>query len=253
MRFRALAIADDVLVAEEGEASVEALEALVRMRRAGRRVVLTTFRELELCMTSLPTLDAFDAIVVEGGAVLYLADPPREYALAPVLPRGLVPWLEAWGLRSLSFGRVAIAARRSDAWSVPAAVARVRRAGFEAAYDDRLGELVVVPAGVDIARGTRTALQHLGCAPRSAAGVVRGAHASLLFSACGHGIAVADAAPLLRASADHVTSSPGPHGIVELCAVADAAPLLRTRADSPDGPSAASPVSTRRARSRVPD
>lgn len=250
MRFRALAVADDVLVADGGGVSTEGLEALARMRRAGRRIVLVTWRELERCMSALPTLDAFDAIVAEGGAVLYLANPPTEHPLAPPLPRSLRAELLAWGLRAPTFGRVTLSARLPDARSVPSVTARVRRAGFDAAFDAALGELTVVPAGVSVATGTRVAFEHLGCAPSHAIGLARGAHASFLFATCGYRVAVADATPLLRASADHVTKAPRASGIVEFCASVDV-PVARAHASFAER-AAAPPVSTCRPRSRGP-
>lgn len=250
MQFRALAVADDVLVAAGGEASTEGLEALARMRRAGRRIVLVTWRELERCMSALPTLDAFDAIVAEGGAVLYLASPPTEHPLAPSLPRSLHAQLVTWGLREPTYGRIAITARLADARSVPAVTARLRRAGFDAGFDVARGELTVIPAGVNVATGARVAFEHLGCAPSYSIGVARGAHASFLFAACGYRVAVADATPLLRASADHVTRAPCAAGIVEFC-TSIGTPAARAHASSRDR-DAAPPISTCRSRRRGP-
>jgi HAD superfamily hydrolase (TIGR01484 family) len=71
MRYLALACDYDGTLAQHGQVDARTREALGRLRKSGRRLLLVTGRELDDLRRVCPDLEPFDLIVAENGAVLY--------------------------------------------------------------------------------------------------------------------------------------------------------------------------------------
>src|SRR5262249_40942878 len=92
----------------------------------------------------------------------------------------------------------------------------IHELGLELQVIFNKGSVMVLPSGTNKATGLHVALDELGRAPRETVGVgdAENDHAFLAF--CGCGGAVANALPLLKASADLVTAGARGAGVVEL-------------------------------------
>lgn len=183
-----------------------ALRAVAELRRAGVLTVLATGRtEAEVAERGLG--GAFDAYVLESGARVgrwgALADAPFPQAGLQAFLRDLeVRGIEAWR------GPCSASIARKD---LPVVARLAARAGI-AAWPNR-DRVDLVPAGVDKGVGLALALALLapGRHPRVLA-IGDGENDAALLRAAGHGVAVANAAPELKAVAHEVAPFPAAAG-----------------------------------------
>ena len=82
MRFLVLATDYDGTLAADGRVDEKTLQALLRLRNSGRKLVMVTGRHLPDLRSVFPDLDLFDRVVVENGGLLY--DPPTHSRKTPV-------------------------------------------------------------------------------------------------------------------------------------------------------------------------
>src|SRR5436190_23725630 len=108
MRYLALAVDFDGVIARHGQASEAALAAIARLRLSGRRVILITGRRLEDLRQSCPNLSLFDYVVAENGGTLYDPRTREETALAKAPPTEFVERLKVLGVDPLEVGRVIV-------------------------------------------------------------------------------------------------------------------------------------------------
>jgi hydroxymethylpyrimidine pyrophosphatase-like HAD family hydrolase len=73
VRYHALACDYDGTLATDCRISQDTADAIGRLRKSGRRVVMVTGRQVEdlLAIVAAPVLDLFDLVVAENGAVVY--------------------------------------------------------------------------------------------------------------------------------------------------------------------------------------
>jgi hydroxymethylpyrimidine pyrophosphatase-like HAD family hydrolase len=214
MRYRALATDYDGTIAESGKVRSAVITTLRRWRASGRRLLLVTGRELDDLMDAFPSLDLFDEVIAENGALLYRPRPPREVPLAKPPPHELVVMLRERGVAPITVGRIVVAT-----WQPHEVVAVdvIRELGLELEIVFNKGAVMILPTGVNKASGLRTALAQLGIAREAVVGVGDAENDHSLLEACGLGVAVANAVPALRARAAFVTRGARGDGVVELC------------------------------------
>lgn len=215
VRFKALATDYDGTLAHDGRVSRHTLAALDRARRAGRKLVLVTGRELEDLTRTFAELDAFDIVVAENGALLYTPRPrpPRERPLASPPPPEFAQRLMERGVSPISSGRIVVATWEPHQQVV---LETIREMGLELEVIFNKGAVMVLPSGVNKASGLSAALADLGMHPRDVIGVGDAENDHLLLRACGLGVAVANAVPALKLHADLVMLQPRGAGVVEL-------------------------------------
>ena len=90
MRYLALAVDYDGTAAVDDRLTDSAAAAIERLRVSGRRAVLVTGRRVADLLRICPSVDLFDLIVAENGAVLYDPKQRDEIPLASPLPRRLL-------------------------------------------------------------------------------------------------------------------------------------------------------------------
>jgi hydroxymethylpyrimidine pyrophosphatase-like HAD family hydrolase len=213
MRWRALATDFDGTLATEGVVSAIAKLALSRMRAAGIRVILVTGRELTDFATLDISLNSFDLVVAENGALLHdphtgliegLGEPPPENFIKELARRGVAP---------LSAGASIVATVEPHETVV---LELIRDMGLEHQVIFNKGAVMILPPGVNKATGLRAALERLSIAPADvvAAGDAENDHA--LLEMCGLPVAVTNAIPSLKERALWVTTKPDGEGMVEL-------------------------------------
>ncbi len=215
LRFKALATDYDGTLADDGKVSKDTLAALRRAKKAGRKLLLVTGRELEDLMRTFAEVDVFDIIVAENGALLYTPcpRPPRERPLAPPPPPEFAQTLIERGVGPISSGRIIVATWEPHQKVV---LETIHDMGLELEVIFNKGAVMVLPSGVNKASGLRAALADLGIDPKEVVGVGDAENDHSLLGACGLGVAVANAVPALKNRADLVMLQPRGAGVVEL-------------------------------------
>jgi hydroxymethylpyrimidine pyrophosphatase-like HAD family hydrolase len=214
MHYAALATDYDGTLAEDGKVRPEVIDALLRLRERGQKLVLVTGRELDDLTATFPRIDVFDRVVAENGALLYTPTPPRERALAKPPPADFVATLRLRGVHPISCGRVIVATWQPYDQTV---LAVIREQGLELEVIFNKGAVMVLPSGINKATGLEAALAELGIDRDRVVGVGDAENDHSLLDACGLAVAVANAVPALKRRADVVTAGARGQGIIELC------------------------------------
>lgn len=213
MYFRALAADYDGTLACHGAVEPATIHALLRLRDAGRKLVLVTGREMADLRHVMPDLTLFDRIVAENGGVLF--DPPtgREKLLGPRPPVELVRGLMARGVEPISVGRTIVATWQPHEAAVLASIAEL---GLDWQIVFNKGAVMVLPSGVTKATGLSAALHDLGLSAANVVGVGDAENDHSFLAACGCSAAVANALPSVRKSCDLQMKKDHGAGVAEL-------------------------------------
>jgi len=213
MRYTTLACDYDGTLAHDGSVDTATVRALERLRASGRGLVMVTGREFDQLAGIFDRLDLFDRVVAENGAVLQQPATGEERLLADPPPAEFIEVLRRSGVEQLSVGRVIVATVSPHETTV---LEVIHELGLELHVIFNKGSVMVLPSGTNKATGLHAALDELGCTARGTVGVgdAENDHAFLAF--CGCGVAVANALPTLKATADLVTTGARGAGVVEL-------------------------------------
>ncbi len=210
--LRLLATDYDGTLAERGGVIASTWAALERWRATGRRLVLVTGRELDELRTVCNRLDLFDRVVAENGAWLAGPGGTEGRALATRPPDSFVASLRAAGVEPIAVGRVIVAT-----WQPHEATINriITDSGLPLRVIANKRALMILPEGVDKASGLRAALAELEVDPQAVAGIGDAENDLALLAACGLGVAVANALPVLKERADVVTQGERGDGVAE--------------------------------------
>jgi hydroxymethylpyrimidine pyrophosphatase-like HAD family hydrolase len=208
----ALATDYDGTIAHDGRVDASTLEALRRLRAAGRRLVLVTGRELDDLFATFDHCGWFDRIVAENGALLYDPATKASQLLAPPPPPALLAALAAKGV-PFSVGRSIVAMVKPHEHAVLDAI---RDLGLEWHVIFNKSSVMALPSGVTKATGLAPALRELGIAADQTVGVGDAENDHAFLRMCGFAVAVANALPALKNAADLVTIGARGAGVAEL-------------------------------------
>ena len=215
MRFYALACDYDGTLATDGHVGEAALDALRRLREAGRKLVLVTGRLLPDVAALFEPLDLFDRVVAENGAVLYRPASKEEQALVDPIPPEFVSTLAARGVAPLQLGRVIVATMRPHETTV---LATIRDLGLELQVIFNRDAVMVLPSGVNKGTGLRAALEELGLSLHNVVGIGDAENDHGFLDLCECAVAVANAFPAVRQRVAFVTAGENGRGVTELVA-----------------------------------
>ena len=212
MRFSVLACDYDGTLATAGTIAPATMDALLRLRQSGRRIVLITGREFDDLLAVCPQVDFFDLVVAENGAVLHdpRAEGPEDLAAPP--PPTFLRELERRGV-PYSTGRIVVST------VVPHHVAvleAIDACALQLQIIFNKESVMVLPSGVSKESGLRAALARLGASLDGTVGVGDGENDEAFLRVVGFAVAVANAVPTVAAEADLVTSAPNGAGVREL-------------------------------------
>jgi HAD superfamily hydrolase (TIGR01484 family) len=211
----ALALATDYdgTLADHGTVSDEAYAALERLRETGRKLIMVTGRELSDLEQVFPGFGIFDKIVAENGAVLYTPSSKEERILAAAPPGEFVEKLKTAGIAPLSMGRSVVAT-----WEPHEAVALkfIKELGLELEIIFNKGSVMILPSGINKATGLAAALEEMGLSPHNVVGVGDAENDHAFLRTVGYGVAVANALPKVKETADRVTEGARSAGVIEL-------------------------------------
>jgi hydroxymethylpyrimidine pyrophosphatase-like HAD family hydrolase len=214
MRFRALATDYDGTIAHDGAVDEPTLASLRRLKDSGRRLILVTGRELEDLFETFAHTDLFDRLVVENGALIYRPDTKAVTQIAPVPPRAFVDELRCRGV-PISVGRSIVATVEPHEHAVLAAI---RDLGLEWHVIFNKGSVMALPSGITKATGLEPVLKELGLTPDQVIGVGDAENDHAFLRTCGLSVAVANALPAVKDTADLVTQGARGFGVMELIA-----------------------------------
>lgn len=207
-RIRALATDYDRTLTDLSLVPVErVLRGLERARAAGGKVIVVSGRDVDFLEAHLA--HAADAIVAENGAFLML--PGQE-------PRALFDGAADWDPVFVQLGVPVDRGRVLASVEVehePALRDALAAAGIDVDLIRNRDRVMVLPKGVDKARGILAALDALGIAPEEAAAAGDGENDVVMLNAVGYGIAVSNAVDELKEVATHVTRQPGGDGLAD--------------------------------------
>jgi HAD superfamily hydrolase (TIGR01484 family) len=212
MRYLALATDYDGTLAHDGRVNEATLAALLRLRQSGRRLILVTGRELGDLQKTFSRLDLFDCVVAENGALLYWPETKKEKVLGPAPPQAFLEALRARRV-PVSVGRVIVATWEPHQNVVLDAI---RKLGLELHVVFNKGAVMVLPPQVNKATGLGAALTQLKLSPHNTLGVGDAENDHAFLSACECAVAVANALPAVKDSADFVTDGDHGAGVAEL-------------------------------------
>ncbi|MCC7009533.1 MAG: HAD-IIB family hydrolase [Acidobacteria bacterium] len=213
MRYTVLAADYDGTLASQSVVAEETLEALRNLRASGRKLVMVTGRELADLQKIFQSLDLFDRVVAENGAVLYCPADGTTEVLSEPPPQAFLEALRARGVSPLSVGHVIAATFEPHESTV---LQTIREFGLEHQVIFNKGAVMVLPAGVNKATGLKKALAELHLSPHNAVGVGDAENDHAFLTVCECAVAVGNALPTLKARADWVTTARNGAGVIEL-------------------------------------
>jgi hydroxymethylpyrimidine pyrophosphatase-like HAD family hydrolase len=213
MLYNVLAVDYDGTLTTSGLVDDGTVDALIRLRQSGRRVVLVTGRLLEPLLAAFPQVGLCDSVVLENGALLYDPATRTERPLVDSPPREFVEKLAERGVPIQEVGRVLIATRIPYQAEV---LETIRDMSLELQIIFNKGAVMVLPTGVNKASGLRAALQKLGFSPHNAVGIGDAENDEAFLKLCDASAAVANALESVKKQVDIVLSRAGGAGVVEL-------------------------------------
>jgi hydroxymethylpyrimidine pyrophosphatase-like HAD family hydrolase len=212
MRFIALATDYDGTLARDGIVPSEAVAALEKLAATGRKLILVTGRELDQLLEIFPQIDRFDSVVAENGALLYTPGNGRRQALADPPPPAFAAALRRRGV-PVSMGSAIVATVEPYETVVLEAI---RDFGLELQVIFNKGAVMVLPASVNKATGLAAALEALSLSARNVAAIGDAENDHALLHMAEYSVAVANAVPTLRDSADRVSAHDHADAVIEL-------------------------------------
>lgn len=213
MRYLALACDYDGTIAHDGRVADTTIEAFVRLRNSGRKLILVTGRELDDLMSIFSRLDLFDRVVAENGALIYTPATKEEKLLGERPSEDFINDLARRGVGPTSVGRVIVATWEPHETTV---LETIRDFGLELQVIFNKGAVMVLPGGINKATGLSVALAELGLSPHNTVGVGDAENDHAFLNLCECAVAVANALPMLKEKTDLVTAGDHGQGVEEL-------------------------------------
>ncbi|MBR2686860.1 MAG: HAD family phosphatase [Aquamicrobium sp.] len=213
MDVTALATDYDETLAEEGLVSATTLSALRKLKDSGRRLILVSGRQLPDLRRVFPNFSIFDRIVAENGAILHDPATGNERLLAPAPPPAFVESLRTRGVDPLLVGQSVIGTLVPNEMIV---LDEIRRHGLELEIIFNKGAVMVLPSGINKATGLMAALDDLDMPIDGVVAIGDAENDHDLLRRAGFGVAVANALPSLKNTADRITLAPAGDGVTEI-------------------------------------
>jgi len=213
MYFMALATDYDGTLAHDGLVAASTVKALEKLKKSGRKLILVTGRELPNLKEVFPELSLFDKVVAENGALIYTPASEEERAISPAPSADLIDRLKRRGVKPLSVGRSIVATWEPHQATV---LDVIKKLGLDLEIIFNKGAVMILPSGINKATGLAAALEDLKLSPHNvvAVGDAENDHAFMRASGCS--VAVANALPAVKDTADLVTSEMRGKGVEEL-------------------------------------
>ena len=211
MYCRAIACDYDGTGASNGYLAAEVAAALHSAREAGIVTLLVTGRVLDDLRVALVDFSAFDAVVAENGAVVWLPQSDRTIVLgAPPSDR----FLGLLRAASVPFHAGAVVVATWDT-HVPELIRLVRETGADLQLVFNRAAVMLLPSGVNKAVGTQRALDELGRSPHNLIAFGDAENDLPLFALAELAVAARGSVPAVIAAADDRLRLPGAGGVAD--------------------------------------
>jgi hydroxymethylpyrimidine pyrophosphatase-like HAD family hydrolase len=212
MRYLALITDYDGTLATAGNVSDATVAAVQRLRASGRHVILATGRRLDDLLAICPSIDLFSYVVAENGALIYEPSSRETTLLAEPLPDRFIKAVKEASI-PIEIGAVILATHVPHQAKV---LEIIQQLGLELKIVFNRSSVMILPAGINKAVGTKHALRKLALSPHEivAAGDSENDHSLLQLAECP--VAVANALDAIKQVAAFVTRAPASEGVIEL-------------------------------------
>ena len=213
MRYLALAADYDGTLANAGTVGPDTIQAIERLVASGRKLILVTGRVLPEILEIFPQISLCERVVAENGAVLYLPATKEITLLAPPPPSAFLEEVQRRKVEHLTLGNSIVATRVPYETVI---LDIIRDLGLELRIIFNKGAVMVLSDGINKATGLTAALKQLELSPHNIAAIGDGEndHAMLTYSE--YAVAVENAVPMLKETADRTTVGDHGHGVIEL-------------------------------------
>lgn len=216
MRYHVLATDYDGTLARHERVSPEVVETLKALKTSGRKLILVTGRQLEELQALFPEYAIFDRIVAENGALIYRPATLEEKLLGERPPVSFIQKLEEQQVSPLSVGRVIVATWEPHQDTVLNAI---KQSGLEYQVIFNKGAVMVLPPGINKAKGLHEALKELGISEHNVVAIGDAENDNALLKAAECAVAVQNALPQVKIVADWTTDADHGEGVSELIAL----------------------------------
>ncbi len=212
MRFLLLAADYDGTLAADGQVSTKTLDAIHRLRKTGRKLMLVTGRHLPDLCSIFPSLDLFDRVIVENGGLLYRPQTREQKLLCEPVNEHLTALLTE---RKIPFaaGRTIVATWEPHEAE---ALAAIRDLGLDLQVIFNKGSVMVLPSGVNKASALKEALDEVGISAHNVVSVGDAENDLPFLRMSGCSAAVANALPSVKEHADIVLERARGEGVTDL-------------------------------------
>lgn len=213
MRYHVLATDYDGTLAKDERVGDQVIESLKRLKASGRKLILVTGRELEDLQRLFPEHVLFDRIVAENGALIYRPATLEERTLGERPPDIFIQQLKDGNIRPLSVGRVIVSTWEPHQSAVLDAI---KEAGLEYQVIFNKGAVMVLPPGINKAKGLQEALKELTISEHNTVAIGDAENDNAMLQAAECAVAVDNALELVKAAADWTTTHHHGEGVAEL-------------------------------------
>ena len=213
MRYQIVALDYDGTIAHHGKVTEETVEALRQLKASKRKIILVTGRELDELKTLFPEHTLFDRIVAENGALIYNPATLEERLLGEKPPESFIQDLKSHNISPLSIGRVIVATWEPHQHKVLEAI---KRSGIERQVIFNKGAVMVLPAGINKAKGLSSVLEELNFSMHNVAAIGDAENDSAMLQAAECAVVVQNALPALKETVDWVTNADHGDGVIEM-------------------------------------
>jgi hydroxymethylpyrimidine pyrophosphatase-like HAD family hydrolase len=212
LKFRVLASDYDGTLACDGIVAPGTIAALKRVRASKRRLILITGRELPELRDLFPSLELFDLVVAENGALLHFPVTGENRLLGAKADKSFVRHMAHHGV-PISVGRSVVATVRPYQ-EVTLKIIRDFSFPLQVIYNKEA--VMVLPVGISKASGLSAALAELSLQESDVVGIGDAENDQEFLSQCALSVAVANAIPSLKQRVDQVTRGSDGSGVVEI-------------------------------------
>ena len=213
MRYQVAALDYDGTIAHHGRVTEETVEILRQLKASKRKIILVTGRELDELKSLFPEHTLFDRIVAENGALIYNPATLEERLLGEKPPESFIQDLKKQNVSPLSVGRVIVATWEPHQHVV---LETIKKSGIERQVIFNKGAVMVLPAGINKAKGLSSVLKELNYSMHNVIAIGDAENDSAMLQAAECAVVVQNALPALKKTVDWVTKADHGDGVIEM-------------------------------------
>jgi hydroxymethylpyrimidine pyrophosphatase-like HAD family hydrolase len=213
VRYVVLAAGFDGTLARDGYCDPRSIAALHSLTASGRKLILTTSRQLRDVLDVFPEARLFDYLVAENGAVIHCPAARESAILARAPSETLIHELRRLGVEPLTVGSVVVTTTSVHRQLLEDAIARLQ---LDCYVIDNGDAVAVLPVGISKATGVAHVLDELGLSQHNLVAIGDAENDLALLEFAEHSAAVANASPAVKKRADRVTRASFAAGVEEI-------------------------------------